>query len=110
MGFGRKGKVWETECKKLVIDDFNAVFVCKLINTEHIDFLAFDGNNWYLIEAKSTKKEWYYTKDTKRKREQWKEYFKQAQNLNAKVYLYLKKKGKIFKYYLPSYESIAVKY
>ena len=123
MGF-RKGKNWETICKKEIKADLSTDLCWKCINPESIDFLSLsnrDGFKVVLVESKevkiTAKKKWYYPKESKKKREQLKKYFEvkkalNSWNINCEVYIYLRKKGKeekILKFKFDDYDDVPVR-
>ena len=114
-----KGKKWEGDCKKMLMEDFNTPLVFKLINPERIDYfiipLTIPIRKIILAEAKKTKKDIYYAKADERKREQWKKYFEVKGMLEQigykpEVWLYLNKRGVVTKYKFEKYDEIQTSY
>jgi len=72
----RRGKKFETESKKFLMDYFETSLVFKLINTERMDFIVVDSEGTiHVIESKQTKSTYYNPKSSPRKRDQLLQYF-----------------------------------
>ena len=94
---GRRGKMWETEVRNMLVKDFKSVFVYHITNTEHLDFVVFCKNKTILCEAKKTRNKHYYTKNSIKLRNQLKKYFELKQFIETKMefpcefWMYIKK-------------------
>lgn len=75
MRHSRRGKPWETEVRNILKKDFNTIFVNHFTNTEYMDFCVFCNDKIVLVEAKSRKSKYYYTKNSIDLRNQLREYF-----------------------------------
>jgi len=71
-----KGKTFETQSKRFLVEFFKTHLVFKLINTERMDFIVVDsGGMVHVVEAKQTKSSFYNPKSSPQKRDQLMQYF-----------------------------------
>jgi hypothetical protein len=106
-----KGKTFETQSKRFLMEFFKTHLVFKLINTERMDFIAIDfGGTIHVIEAKQTKSSFYNPKSSPQKRDQLAQYFEITNELRrmpdqrfASFWLMTRLRGKVN---IESYENM----
>lgn len=108
----RKGYRWEYRVKRKLKEGGGVVL--KQANSEHVDFLVFRKGEVWLVEAKETKKEYYYPKDEEKKRKQLRKYFETKKRLEelgykVRVVLMVKVRGKEYVYEVEREEDVPVR-